>query len=57
MVNQHLIQFHFLHNRSEDKFQSLSVGYRDTAGTVLSNYMQVVTESTQLSGGFMERIF
>ena len=57
MANQHLIQFHFLHNRSEDKFQSLSVGYRDTAGTVLSNYMQVVTESTQLSGGFMERIF
>ena len=30
MADQHLSQFQFLHNISEDKFQSLSVGYRDT---------------------------
>ena len=30
MAGQNLSQFQFLHNRSEDTFQSLSVGYRDT---------------------------
>ena len=30
MANQHLCQFQFLYNRSEDKFQSISVGYTDT---------------------------
>ena len=30
MADQHLSQFQFLNDRSEDKFQSLSVGYRDT---------------------------
>ena len=29
MADRHLSQFQFLHSRSEDKFQSLSVGYRD----------------------------
>ena len=40
MANQHLIQFYFLHNSSEDKFQYLSVGYRDTAGTDFYDAMQ-----------------
>ena len=29
MADRHLSQFQFLHSRSEDKFQSLSVGHRD----------------------------
>ena len=88
---QYLSQFQFLHNRSEDKFPSISVGYRGTVRInflwwnarkvicfkviilgdfnvnaleknsqvkqVLSKYMQVVTESTQISGSLLDHIF
>ena len=130
MADQHLSQFQFLQDRSEDKFQSLSVGYRDPVRIdfydavqgrsyvnlskinfmnfsvrvlllylknsenvnnfyenlieinthqnfdiilgdfnvnaleqnsqvkqVLRNYMQVVTESTKISGGLLDHIF
>ena len=40
MADQHLSQFHFLHNRSEDKFQSLSVAYRDTVRIDFYDVMQ-----------------
>ena len=40
MADQHLSQFQFLHNRSEDKFQSLSVGYRDTVRIDFYDAMQ-----------------
>ena len=40
MADQHLSQFQFLHNRSEDKFQSLSVGYRDNVRIDFYDAMQ-----------------
>ena len=40
MADQHLSHFQFLHNRSEDKFQSLSAGYRDTVRVDFYDAMQ-----------------
>ena len=40
MADQHLSQFQFLHNRSEDKFQSLSVRYRDNVRIDFYDAMQ-----------------
>ena len=40
MEDQHLSQFQSLHNRSEDTFQSLSVGYRDTVRVDFYDAMQ-----------------
>ena len=40
MANQNSSQFQFLHNRSEDTFQSLSVGYRDTVRIDFYDAMQ-----------------